>query len=169
MRKVLLGVSLLATLALTPAFAAEKASTDVSHAAHGSEVLFGTNLGKLSITTGALTFRMDVGYQRLVMPNLQLGLRGGFGVASTAQAWEALAWATWNLDEKLSDSIFIGVGAGVTNPAGTMNFAAGAEVGKRFELCPGFMYRPTVAVAHTFDGGAYWNFNFNVFNFSYVW
>ncbi len=168
MKKLLLGVSLLATLALTPAFAAEKASSDMS-AAHGSEVLVGTNSGALTISGSAITWNMTLGYQRLVMPNLQVGLRGGFGIASTAQNWDALAWFTWNMDEKLNDSIFVGVGAGIKNNTAATNFAMGAEVGKRFELCPNFTYRPTVSLAHTFTTGANWDVAFNVFNFSYVW
>jgi hypothetical protein len=116
-----------------------------------------------------VNFGASVGYMRLLMPNIQVGLRGNFGTAAANAfvAWNAMVWADYNLDEKLNDSIFIGLGAGVSG--GPIVFNAAAEVGKRFELLHNLTWRPTLEVTHAFTATGNWIFNLNLINLSYLW
>lgn len=171
MKKVLLGMLLL----VSPSFAAATAATDHSMVPGGSELLAGyvaSNTATATITgapAGTLTVTIPVtaGYMRTIMPNLQVGIRGNFTIATAAQSWKGLVWGTWNFDEKINESMFVGVGAGLVG--GTISFAAAAEIGKRFEILPHLTWRPALQVDHTFDGGAYWNFNAQLVSFSYIW
>ncbi len=169
MRKVLLGVFLLATFTMTNAFGA--AATTAAADTAGGELLFGSpNTNGVLTLSGSpvtVTWAMSAGYQRTIMPALQVGIRGNFGIQSTPQAWKALVWGVWNFDEKLADAIFLGVGAGLSG--GTIAFDLGAEIGKRFELMPNLTWRPTVELQHTFTTGAPWTFTVNLINFSYIW
>ncbi len=177
MRNMLLGVFVFAAIT-APAFAAD---SKMAASDGGSEVLFGSaftanTAGNFQTATNPLatsqTFsaRLDVGYQRMVMPMLQLGIRGGFGIGVAAQAWNAMGWATWNFDEKINDAYFLGLGVGIVNQqiTGFLDIGVGAEFGKRFELCPGLAYRPTVSASKLLNGGLT-NVAINFLAFSYVW
>ncbi|MBY0370650.1 hypothetical protein K2X33_08190 [bacterium] len=160
MRKVLLGVFVLATFAMKPAFGADY---------QGHEALFGANNnnGILAFSGSSVSWNMNVGYLRNVMPNLQVGLTGNLSV-TTATTFEAMAWGYWNFADNYADAIFLGVGAGVKN-ATTTDFKMAAEIGKRFELAHGLMWKPSVGVTHLFATAATWDVAVNVFNFSYLW
>lgn len=176
MRNMLLGVFVFAAIT-APAFAADSKMTSSDG---GSEVLFGSALnnntqGNFQLPTTAAasqTFsaRLDVGYQRMVMPMLQLGIRGGFGIGVAAQPWNVAGWATWNFDEKINDAYFLGAGVGIVNSqvTGFLDVSVGAEFGKRFELCPGLTYRPTLEARKLLNGGLT-NVALNFLAFSYVW
>lgn len=165
MRKLVLGVLVLATFAMKPAFAADYT---------GHEALFGSNNNNaiFGISGSTMTWNMQVGYLRNVMPNLQVGITGNLGIDGTNN-WEALAWGYWNFADNYADAIFFGIGAGVnevgTVSTSTISFKMAAEVGKRFELAHGLMYRPSVALTHLFATGATWDVAVNVVNFSYLW
>ncbi len=175
MRKVLLGVFLLATFAMTPVFAASTTTTTTtSHETiQGNEILFGTNSLTMPITLSPLSVTVNaaVGYQRAVMANVQAGIRGAMGIATAPQAWNITPWLTYNLDEKWTDSIFIGVGLGIANQqtaAGYLDINVGAEVGKRFEICHGLTWRPNVSMAKYLNG-ANITWSLNLVNLSYMW
>lgn len=172
MRKVLLGVFVLATFAMTPVFAASTATTSASHdAVQGNELLFGANSLTVPFTIDPLSVTMtaNVGYQRALMPNIQVGLRGNMGIASTAQFWRANGWLVYNLDEKWTDSVFIGVGFGLNSgTAGFLDLDVAAEVGKRFEICHGLTWRPNLGMTKVLNGAVI-NFSLNVVNLSYMW
>ncbi len=164
MKKLVLGVVAMALVAVSPSFAA--ADTHSSSSYMGHELLFGTNgSGNIDLNASTFTLPLTIAYQRMFMPNIQLGLRGNMTIASVAQAWTAQAWLTYNLEDNLADSMFIGVGPGI---AKGIIFVWGVEVGKRFELAPGLMYRPTVEFAHTPSSSAA-ELKLNFLNFSYVW
>jgi opacity protein-like surface antigen len=177
MKNMLLGVFVFAAIT-APAFAADSKMTSSDG---GSEVLFGSALNNNTqgnfrtaanpglATSQTFTARLDLGYQRMVMPMLQLGIRGGFGIGVAAQAWNAMGWATWNFDEKINDAFFLGVGVGiVNNQGGFLDVGVGAEFGKRFELCPGLTYRPTVEAMKLLNGSLT-SVAINFVGFSYVW
>lgn len=164
MKKVVLGVVAMALIAVSPSFAAADTNSSSSYAGH--ELLFGTNgTGAIDLNASTFTLPLNVAYQRMIMPNLQLGLRGGFTIASAALPWQVQAWITYNLDENIADSIFIGAGPGI---AKGIIFIWGLEVGKRFELAQGLMYRPTVEFQHVPSSSAA-NLLLNFLNFSYAW
>jgi hypothetical protein len=173
MRKLLLGVFVLAAFA-APTFAADKAAASMSSDG-GSEILFGTsffgnNFGASALNGMNVTTSVNVGYQRAVMPMLQLGIRGNFGIAVAAQAWGAHGWATWNFDEKYNDAWFLGVAVGMVNQqtTGFLDIALTGEFGKRIEVLPNLTYRPTLA-AQKLLNGAVTTVALNFFAFSYVW
>jgi hypothetical protein len=170
MRKVLLGVFVVATFAMAPVFAASNASS--SHEMAGHELLFGSNSLVVPVTVSpfGVTMSAAIGYQRAVMPNVQLGVRGSMGVATTAQDWQINGWATYNIDEKWNDSIFIGAGIGMkyTAATGFINPVVGVEGGKRFEICHNLTWRPNIAWNKTLDGSAA-AITVNVVNLSYMW
>jgi hypothetical protein len=177
MRKVLLGGFLLATFAMTPVFAASTTTTTTtSHETiQGNELLFGSNSLTMPITfTPAFTINVNasVGYQRAVMANLQAGIRGSMGIATTAQAWNVAGWLTYNLDEKWTDSIFIGAGLGIlqsqTAPNYYLDITVAAEVGKRFEICHGLTWRPNLTIGKVLNG-ADMTWTLNLVQLSYMW
>ncbi len=164
MKKVVLGVVALALITVSPSFAAADTNSSSSYAGH--ELLFGT-AGNGNIDLNASTFRLPlaIAYQRMMMPNIQVGIRGNMAIAATAEDWRAQVWLTYNLDENIADSIFIGAGPGI---AKGIIFIWGLEVGKRFELAQGLMYRPTVEFQHVPSSSAA-NLLLNFLNFSYAW
>jgi hypothetical protein len=175
MKKALLGVFVLATFAMTPVFAASTTTTtSTSHETiQGNELLFGSNALTMPITISPFTVTVNagVGYQRAVMANVQAGVRANMGIASAAQAWDVAPWLVYNLDEKWTDSIFIGAGLGIKNKqtvAGYLDINIGAEVGKRFEVCHGLVWRPNVAMGKLLDGSNI-TWTLNLVNFSYMW
>ncbi len=166
MKKVVLGVVALALIAVSPSFAAADSHSSSSYA--GQEILFGTHgHGDIDLNASTFTLPLAVGYQRMFMPGIQIGLRGNMSIASAAAPWKAQAWFTFNFDDNIADSLFFGAGAGVAKSA-ALNFAWGAEIGKRFELATGLMYRPTIEFAHVTSVGSA-NLYINFLNFSYVW
>lgn len=136
---------------LLPAFLfAAVESTETQHKIK-HEFVLGTTTG--AVITQANTFSLlgSVSYHYSILPWLQFGGTGGFGYATGGIGFMGqLALGptfNWIYDGNLKNAFFLSTSVGMDYCSGDCqkaNLFARVDLGKRFEIFRGFVYRPTV-------------------------